>query len=175
MTDVRVAPWESGSFPEPPTELLEGMQARRPGGELIAIDRVLLRSVPLATGWNGLLGRVRADFELELQYREMIMMRVAALNGADFEWGVHYPAYLQAGGTDEKCDALREPGTANGVFDGSERALLELTDQSTRRVTVDVEVIEDVKRIFGETKTVEAVATVAAYNMVSRFLVALAI
>jgi len=29
--------------------------------------------------------------------------------------------------------------------------------------------------LFGEQQTVEAVATVAAYNMVSRFLVALAI
>jgi alkylhydroperoxidase family enzyme len=50
-----------------------------------------------------------------------------------------------------------------------------LTDQSTRNVSVDAEVIDELKRHFGEAQTVEAVATVAAYNMVSRFLVALAI
>ncbi len=35
--------------------------------------------------------------------------------------------------------------------------------------------MEHLERLFGETQTGEAVATFAAYNMVSRFLVALAI
>ncbi|MFF0669986.1 carboxymuconolactone decarboxylase family protein [Streptomyces tendae] len=175
MSDVRVTPWQDGSLPAPPPGLLAGMKARRPGGELIGIDRVLLKSFPLATGWNGLLGRVRAEFDLALEYRELIMLRVAVLNRADFEWGVHYPAYLQAGGTEEKCEALRGDATESGLFDEAELALLALTDQSTRQVEVDAGVIDEVKRLFGEARTVEAVATVAAYNMVSRFLVALAV
>lgn len=176
MGDVRVAPWRDGEgFPAVPSELLAGMQARRPNGELIGIDRVLLRSSPLAEGWNALLGRVRADFSLDLEYRELMMLRVAVLNRADFEWDVHYPAYLQAGGTDEKCRAIREPGAISDIFDIHERALLALTDQSTNQVDVEAEVIEELKSLFGESQTVEAVATVAAYNMVSRFLVALAI
>ncbi|MEU4893053.1 hypothetical protein AB0B12_16820 [Streptomyces sp. NPDC044780] len=61
------------------------------------------------------------------------------------------------------------------VFGEEERALITLTDQSTRQVEVNADVIEELRNLFGETKTVEAVATVAAYNMVSRFLVALAI
>jgi alkylhydroperoxidase family enzyme len=174
MTDVRVTPWHDGDLPTPPRGLLEGMRARRPGGELIGIDRMLLRSFPLATGWNALLGRVRGEFELELQYREMIMLRVAVLNHAEFEWGVHHPAYLSAGGTEKKCAALKD-GDTGGVFDIKERALLTLTDQSTKQVQVDAEVIEQLVGLFGEAQTVEAVATVAAYNMVSRFLVALAI
>ncbi|MFG2430411.1 carboxymuconolactone decarboxylase family protein [Streptomyces sp. NPDC048590] len=176
MSDVRVTPWQEGDVPAPPPELLAGMRGRRPGGELIGIDRVLLKSFPLATGWNGLLGRVRAEFDLSLEYRELVMLRVAVLNKADFEWGVHYPAYLQAGGTDDKCEALKEPNAAvSALFNKEERALLTLTDQSTKQVEVDAEVIEELKRLFGEQQTVEAVATVAAYNMVSRFLVALAV
>ncbi|CAL9318551.1 carboxymuconolactone decarboxylase family protein [Streptomyces sp. SudanB91_2054] len=175
MSTVRVTPWQEGDVPPPPSELLAGMRGRRPGGELIGIDRVLLRSVPLATGWNGLLGRVRAEFDLSLEYRELIMLRVAALNGAEFEWGVHHPAYLEAGGTDEKSKALREGDADSTLFNEEERALITLTDQSTRRVEVDADVIEHLKRLLGEAQTVEAVATVAAYNMVSRFLVALAI
>lgn len=175
MSDVRVAPWHEDSFPAPPAELLAGMRARRPDGELIGIDRVLLRSSPLAAGWNELLGRVRADFSLKLQYRELIMLRVAALNRADFEWGVHQPAYLQAGGTEDKCLALSGPDAESELFDEKERALIALADQSTQHVEVDAAVIEEAKSLFGEAQTVEAVGTVAAYNMVSRFLVALAI
>ncbi|GAN69198.1 carboxymuconolactone decarboxylase family protein [Acetobacter orleanensis] len=172
MTNVRITPWQNG---EPaPTGLVEGIHARRPGGKLIGIDRVLLKSVPLATGWNDLLGRVRSEFELPLEYRELIMCRVAVLNRAEFEWNVHQPAYLAAGGTQAKCQALREEGIAS-LFDEAEATLLNVTDQSTREIEVDAVLIETLKGMFGERQTVEAVATVAAYNMVSRFLVALAI
>ncbi|WP_306317468.1 MULTISPECIES: carboxymuconolactone decarboxylase family protein [unclassified Streptomyces] len=175
MSDPRVTPWQDGVQPAPPAELLTEMRGRRPNGELIGIDRMLLRSFPLAKGWNELLGRVRADFDLDLEHRELIMLRVAVLNGAEFEWGVHYPAYLDAGGTEEKAVALKDADTVAGLFDEEERTLLALTDQSTRQVEVDAEVIEKLKKLFGEARTVEAVATVAAYNMVSRFLVALAV
>ncbi|WP_019544401.1 carboxymuconolactone decarboxylase family protein [Streptomyces sulphureus] len=175
MSDVRVTPWQDDTIPSPPPELLADMKARRPDGELIGIDRVLLKSFPLATGWNALLGRVRAEFALALEYRELIMLRVAALNRADFEWGVHHPAYLQAGGTEEKCAALQGEGAESDVFDEEERTLIALTDQSTKQVEVDALLVEKTKRLFGEVQTVEAVATVAAYNMVSRFLVALAV
>jgi alkylhydroperoxidase family enzyme len=171
-SDVRVTPWADGDPVS--ADLLASIRARRPNGELIGIDRVLLRSEPLAVGWNGLLGRVRAEFELSLEYRELIMCRVAVLNRAEFEWGVHKPAYLAAGGTEAKCEALRRDGI-DAVFDEEEALLLTLTDQSTRAVEVDGGVIERLKARFGERQTVEAVATVAAYNMVSRFLVALAI
>jgi len=172
MSAVRVTPWKDRD--PVPVDLLAEMKARRPGGQLIGIDRVLLKSFPLAQGWNGLLGRVRAQFTLDLELRELIMCRVAVLNEADFEWGVHKPAYLDAGGTEAKCEALRAEGIS-AIFDEREAALLQLTDQSTRQVHVDADVIERLKDLFGEQQTVEAVATVAAYNMVSRFLVALAI
>ncbi|HHH9650083.1 TPA: carboxymuconolactone decarboxylase family protein [Pseudomonas aeruginosa] len=170
MSNVRVTPWQDDD--PVPEALLSGMQARRPNGELIGIDRVLLKSFPLATGWNELLRRVRSEFSLELEYLELIMLRVAVLNGAVFEWDVHYPVYIETGGTEEKCEALKKPGISN-IFNDQEKTLILLTDQSTRHVVVDAEVIDSLKRQFGETKTVEAVATVAAYNMVSRFLVAL--
>lgn len=173
MSQVRVEPWQDGD--DAPEELVAAMRARRPDGELIGIDRVLLKSFPLATGWNELLRRVRADFSLELEYRELIMLRVAVLNGAEFEWGVHFPAYLDAGGSKDKAAALRHMVIDSALFNDHENALIRLTDQSTKRVNVDADVVENVKNLFGETVAVEAVATVAAYNMVSRFLVALAI
>lgn len=171
MSQVRVTPWQDGD--EAPSDLLAEMQGRRPNSELIGIDRLLLRSFPLAKGWNELLGRVRGNFSLSLEYRELIMLRVAVLNKADFEWNVHYPAYIQAGGTDEKATALKNVVVNADLFNEQERTLLELTEQSTTNVKVDGDVIERLKALLGETETVEAVATVAAYNMVSRFLVAL--
>ncbi|MCL6746973.1 carboxymuconolactone decarboxylase family protein [Kosakonia sp. R1.Fl] len=172
MTTPRVTPWQD----EEPVDddLLNAIKARRPGGKLIGIDRVLLKSAPLATGWNELLVRVRQEFSLSLEYRELIMLRVAWLNNAEFEWNVHYPAYLDAGGTAEKAEALRL-SSAPLAFNDTETLLIHLTDQSTRNVVVEENVIGALKSLLGEKETVEEVATVAAYNMVSRFLVALAI
>ncbi|EFR4012015.1 carboxymuconolactone decarboxylase family protein [Salmonella enterica] len=172
MTTPSVTPWQDGEPVE--QALLEAIKARRPGGNLIGIDRVLLKSFPLATGWNELLVRVRQAFSLNLEYRELIMLRVAWLNKAEFEWNVHYPAYLDAGGTPEKANAL-QLADISSLFDETESLLISLTDQSTYDVVVEEGVIEGLKKRLGEKETVEAVATVAAYNMVSRFLVALAI
>ncbi|QGG08295.1 carboxymuconolactone decarboxylase family protein [Enterobacter cancerogenus] len=172
MNTSRVTPWQD----EEPVDadLLNAIKARRPGGKLIDIDRVLLKSAPLATGWNELMVRVRQEFSLSLEYRELIMLRVAWLNKAEFEWNVHYPAYLDAGGTAKKAEALRL-SSAPHVFNDTETLLIQLTDQSTRNVVVEENVIGALKSLLSEKETVEAVATVAAYNMVSRFLVALAI
>lgn len=172
MTTPRVTPWQD----EEPVDgyLLNAIKARRPGGKLIGIDRVLLKSAPLATGWNELMVRVRQEFSLSLEYRELIMLRVALLNKAEFEWNVHYSAYLDAGGTAEKAEAL-QLSSAPHIFNDTETLLIHLTDQSTRNVVVEENVIGALKSLLGEKETVEAVATVAAYNMVSRFLVALAI
>ena len=172
MNTSRVTPWQD----EEPVDadLLNAIKARRPGGKLIDIDRVLLKSAPLATGWNELMVRVRQEFSLSLEYRELIMLRVAWLNKAEFEWNVHYPAYLDAGGTAKKAEALRL-SFAPHVFNDTETLLIQLTDQSTRNVVVEENVIGALKSLLSEKETVEAVATVAAYNMVSRFLVALAI
>jgi 4-carboxymuconolactone decarboxylase len=171
--NVRVTPWKDGDAA--PEELLTAMKGRRPNGGLIGIDRVLLKSFPLATGWNELLRRVRTEFSLKLEYRELIMLRVAVLNDAEFEWNVHHPAYLDAGGTQSKADAIKKPAADVAVFSEAERALLRLADQSTRTVKVESEVLDALTAFFGESQTVEAVATVAAYNMVSRFLVALSV
>jgi len=168
---TRVTPWADGDPIAP--DLLDAILKRR-NGQLNDLDRLLMRSEPLATGWNTLLGQVRGHFALPMEYRELIMCRVAMLNGAEFEWDAHKPIYLSAGGTEAKADALRQPEIA-AIFDAKESALVALSDQSTRNVQVDAAVIETLRSQFGEVQTVEAVATVAAYNMVSRFLVALGI
>lgn len=52
-------------------------------------------------------------------------------------------------------------------------AVLAYTDAMTAGVRGPDEVFGEVRRLFGEREIVEVTATVAAYNCVSRFLVAL--
>ena len=53
-----------------PAELVAAIRARR-GGQLLNLDRVLLRSVPLAQAWNAYLGAVRGALSISPRLREL--------------------------------------------------------------------------------------------------------
>lgn len=69
----------------------------------------------------------------------------------------------------------KEDGTGKEEWGLDERqvAVVRYTDAMTVGCRVPDEVFAEVKRLFGEREVVEITATVAAYNCVSRFLVAL--
>jgi alkylhydroperoxidase family enzyme len=58
-------------------------------------------------------------------------------------------------------------------FTQEERLILTMTDHMTREVEVPESVMAQITQAYSSSRVVELVATVAAYNMVSRFLVAL--
>ena len=158
-----------------PREIVDAVRARR-GGRLLNLDRMLLHSPALAQGWNAYLGAVRTQLQLSPKLRELAMCVVAVMNGAEYEFVHHAPVFREAGGTQAQVDALREPERAAAdpaLFDETERAALAVAIQMTRRVEVDDATFEALRARLGDRETVEYVATVATYNMVSRFLVAL--
>ncbi len=160
-----------------PAELVAAIRARR-GGRLLHLDRMLLHSPPLAAGWNGFLRALRSELALDARLRELAMCAVASLNGAEYEFHHHAPEFLRAGGTPEQLRALRDPEGAlqqAGLFDPAALAALRLTCEMTRDVAVADATFAVIHAALGDRETVELVAVIAAYNMVSRFLVALAI
>ena len=160
-----------------PAALVDAIRARR-GGRLLHLDRMLLHSPPLAAGWNGYLKAVRTELALDPRLRELAMCAVASLNGAHYEFHHHAPEFLRAGGTARQVEALREPARAvqeAGVFDDTALAALRLTIEMTRQVAVADGTFAAVHSALGDRQTVELVGVIAAYNMVSRFLVALGI
>ena len=58
-------------------------------------------------------------------------------------------------------------------FDEIERLVLDYTDAITRDVHVSAPLFEKIRISFDPIGRVELTATIAAYNMVSRFIVAL--
>lgn len=160
-----------------PAALVAAIRARR-GGRLLNLDRMLLHSPPLAAGWNGYLKAVRGELVLDARLRELAICVVAVLNGAPYEFHHHAPEFMRAGGSPAQVDALQRPDQAlqaTALFDDSARAVLRLTIEMTRSVAVDDQSFAAVQAVLGDRATVELVAVVATYNMVSRFLVALGI
>ncbi|HSW24706.1 MAG TPA: carboxymuconolactone decarboxylase family protein [Burkholderiaceae bacterium] len=159
-----------------PPELVASIRKRR-GGRLGALDRILLHSPPFATGWGELLGRVRGELEVPMPLRELAMCAVAVLNGAEYELHHHGPIFLSCGGTPAQLDALRRlPAVDAALFDATQRAALQLAVAMTRDVQVGDATFEAARRALGSDRHLfELIGVIAAYNMVSRILVAVGV
>lgn len=141
-------------------------------GRVSLLYQVLLNSAPIASGWELMLTAVRNQTGTPAGLRELVILRVAVLNGAGFEFDAHVPHAERAGVSADKIDATRQQALS-AVFLPLERLVLELTDRMTRDVVVPDALMDALRKHFDAKGLVELVATVAAYNMVSRFLVAL--
>jgi alkylhydroperoxidase family enzyme len=161
-----------------PRALVEAIRARR-GGTLLNLDCMLLHSPALADGWNSLLRAVRTELDVSAKLRELAICIVAVLNDADYEYHHHAPLFLEAGGTAEQLDAISRLRTSDidiSVFDAGELAIIKLAVEMTRSVQVSRATKVAVQAALPNDKqVVEIVGVIAAYNMVSRFLVALEI
>jgi len=167
-------PYQPADLAEP-AEVVDAIRRRR-GGELMELDRMLLHSAPLAAGWNTMMGSVRNEFIVAKRLRELAMCTVAVINDASYELAAHAPIYLAEGGTQAQLDAIAaDPDAAaadRALFEPLDAATIALTIEMTRNVKVEDATFARIEALLGRRELVELIATIAAYNMVSRFLVA---
>lgn len=138
------------------------------------------------------MGAIRTQSSFPLHLAELAICYIAVLNGAVYEWTAHSKIYLAAdGGRREVLKALLElkgrsvdgnssssssggdDGGLGAVLSEDEKDVLRFTEQSTKHVNVDEELVERLKGKFTHQQVMELMITVAGYNMVSRFLVGL--
>ncbi len=158
-----------------PAEVVDAIRARRVGGKLLNLDRMLLHSPAFAQGWNAMFGTIRGKRSLSPRLRELAILSIGALNRAEYEWRQHEPEFLAAGGTKAQLAALREPLAAltdTAHFDEAARATLALTYEMTTEVAVSEATMRRVRAALQDAQVVELIGTIAGYNMVSRFVVA---
>jgi len=157
-----------------PKALVDAIRLRR-GGQLSNLDRLLLNSPALAEGWNTFLGTVRQKLSLTPKVREIVMCSVAVLNKAEYEFFHHVREFEKAGGTPEQIEAMRDVGAAaqnSELFDLQEQLAFQLTLEMTRDISVSETTMASAKKSFSNQELTDLIATVGAYNMVSRVVVA---
>ncbi|GFN25261.1 carboxymuconolactone decarboxylase [Achromobacter denitrificans] len=172
MSASRVAPVVPGTRGELATLEARIAAAR---GRISPLYQVLLNSPAVVEGWEAMLTAIRQKTSLPPRLREMIILRVATLNRAPYEFEAHVPHAVAAGMPRALVDALRDgppPADVEGLAPG-EADVLALTDVMTRDIEVPDAVFAPLRARYDDTQLVELAATVGAYNMVSRFLVAL--
>ena len=144
-------------------------------GRLINLYRVLLNSPPIAESWLDFNSTIRFRTALEPALREMIILRVSILNGAQYQAQIHGATHaLKAGMTKAQIEALGDWGSSP-LFSDAERAALAWADAMTRDIEVPDALHADLKRHFDDRQIVEITVLAGAYNMHTRVARALQI
>jgi alkylhydroperoxidase family enzyme len=175
---MRIPTWTPALHPQP-SELVAAIEARR-GGALTPLDTALLWSEPLARGWNVYLKAVRTELAVDRRLRELAICTVALLTGAAYEYHHHAKDFLAAGGSQAQLDVLsahlkQNPLLAlmNPALSAIESIVIQYAAQMTLQVKVEDAVFAQMQQHFDTTALVELTSSIATYNMVARFLVAL--
>jgi 4-carboxymuconolactone decarboxylase len=170
---ARVSYVAQGDHPELADLIGRIRGARR--GNLIKIYQLLLHSPALAESWFINNNAVRWKTELAGRLRELVIIRVARLNGATYVIKQHVPELALAEGlTMPECDALAD-WSGSDAFTDAERAALAYADAMTRDIAVPDAVFDALKAHFSERQIVELTVLVGTYNMQTRVLCALQI
>lgn len=156
---------------DPPGAVADQIRARR-NGDLRPLDQVLLHSPALASGWNSLLGAVRESSSLPPALRELVILRVAAMNRASYEWDAHAPIGRRHGLDDARLDYVRT-GAGPSPLGPDQQVAFDYTTELTQGCRVSDDLFARATELLGAQGVVDLTVTVGAYNMVSRFLTAL--
>jgi alkylhydroperoxidase family enzyme len=170
---ARIPLIEEAEHPEL-ADLIGRIKAGRRGG-LLNVYKLLLHSPALAATWFDHNGAVRWKTALDGRLREIVIIRIAHLNGVEYVLAQHVPSLAMAEGlTIAECAALAD-WRASGLFDARERAALAYAEAMTLATSVPDDVFAEVRRHFADRGIVELSVLIGTYIMHNRVMAALAI
>jgi AhpD family alkylhydroperoxidase len=102
-------------------------------GDVLHLYQMLLHSPPVASGWLNYLTAIRQQSSLPGGLRELVIMRIAILNGAPYEAEQHAPIALREGVSQVQLDDL-ENWQHSKNYDSTQRAVLAYTDSMTKDI-----------------------------------------
>jgi alkylhydroperoxidase family enzyme len=170
---ARISLIEEAEHPEL-ADLIGRIKAGRRGG-LLNVYKLLLHSPALAQTWFDHNGAVRWKTQLTGRLREILIIRIAHLNGVDYVLAQHVPELAAAEGLSiAECEALAD-WRASGLFDARERAALDYAEAMTLTTSVSDDVFAALRRHFSDREIVELSVLIGTYIMHNRVMKALAI
>jgi len=158
----RIAPLE----PPYPAEVQAQFDAIMRGASPLMLFRVMAKN---ERAW----GKFRAGSLLDrgaltLRQREIVIDRTCALNGCEYEWGVHVAIFAKAADlSDEQVRATVRGDADAGCWSASEQALLRVVDALHRRSTLTGEEFSGLAARYSEAEIFEIILLCGFYRTVS--------
>lgn len=105
---------------------------------------------------------------LTLRQREVVINRVTALSGSEYEWGVHVAFFGKSAGLDAaNLDSLANGGAGDPCWSFEDGLLIRACDQLHAGSDIDDALWSEMSRQFGEMALVEVLMLAGFYRTVS--------
>ena len=105
---------------------------------------------------------------LTLRQREIVIDRVTALSGSEYEWGVHIAFFAEkVGFTEAHRRSLVNGGADDTIWNEDERVLIRACDQLHARCDLDDPAWNGLRAYFSEEAVLEVLMLAGFYRMVS--------
>lgn len=113
---------------------------------------------------SGLLDRGH----LSIRQREIVIDRVTASCGAEYEWGVHVAVFaVKAGLTDDQITSLTAGGPEDDCWNDADRLLIRLCDSLHEQCTIGDALWAELSRHHSDEALLELLMLAGAYHTVS--------
>lgn len=131
--------------------------------------RTLGNAPEMLRAWTAMAWPLREKARTPRRLRELMIMRVAQLTDAAFEWHAHWDMALEHGVSRAQLEALATWRDSH-LFDDAERVALAFTDEITNDLEVSDATFAAAEQHFDTGEIVELTLTAAFYSCVSRVL-----
>jgi 4-carboxymuconolactone decarboxylase len=128
------------------------------------VFRLLANAPDVFAGWTQMVDELFASPTFDLRMREVVILRVAHLQGSRYELGQHVGIARNAGLTDQQIYAILDRGDLDAAgFSHAERTALDVTSElcSTHRLGDDS--FAAAQSVFGDEAFTELLMIISCY------------
>ena len=147
---------------------------RNAGREIPMLYRLLGNSPDMLEAWVGLAWPLRSKPTTSRALRELLIMQLAVLTNASFEWHAHWPAAVKAGVTPAQLAALGSWASSD-LFDEPTKAALRCGDEMIANGGASAEAVAALRTHNNDAECIELILTSAFYSCVSHVLLTIGI
>jgi 4-carboxymuconolactone decarboxylase len=121
--------------------------------------------------WLAFGGALLSSLELDARLRELVILRVARLSGAEYEWVQHVPIAQAAGATEEQIGAVDRGDLEADGLDDLDRVALRFTTEVVRDVGASEDCVQALlDNGLSPREVVELLLVIGQYMMVARVM-----
>jgi alkylhydroperoxidase family enzyme len=164
---TRIKPLEPPYTPEVDEYLHKLMP---PGMEPLTLFRILAVNFDLATRMRPLSAGILAHGKIAPRERELMILRTTALNGAEYEWGVHASIFKELTPEEIRDTALSSPG-----WTGTDALIIRLCEELHETSHVSDDLWAELKQHWPDAQLLEMVTIAGWYRTISYIINALQI
>lgn len=127
-------------------------------------------SEPILRGFNQVSGAFYMGSDFPADLREVAILRVGVLTGAQYEVYHHETGARAAGFSDEQIEAIKQGGEQPRLLTPAQQAVLSFTDEVVKDVRASDAALAGVRRHLSDRLTLDLLLLIGAYMTIARVI-----